>query len=227
MLLSSSGNKLIFENQQDKRINLADQNYITAWCKIENGLVNKDGRDLFTHAGDVGSLLLAAYQHFRLSYPKFHKMDRLSKLGWLATEVLLMDSFEQGKYEPEDISVILANASSSLDDDLKYYDSVAEAASPSLFVYTLPNIVIGEICIRNHFKGEQAFFIQGNFQSELIQQQVAYLLANGYTKCCVCGWVDILGEEYKCVLFLVEKIKKGNAALFSAANMDKIFNSTE
>jgi len=206
---------------------LADQNYITAACKIENGMVNKDGHNLFTHAGDVGSLLLAAYQHFQLNYPKFHKMDRLSKLGWLAAEILLKGSFQKDRYQPEEISVILANANSSLDDDLKYYDSVAEAASPSLFDYTLPNIVIGEICIRNHFKGEQAFFIQGNFQSELIQQQVAYLLANGYTKCCVCGWVDILGEKYKSVLFLVENIKKENATLFSAANMDKIFNSTE
>jgi len=205
---------------------LAEQNYITAFCKIENGLVNKDGQNLFTHVGDAGSLLVAAYQHFQLNYPKFHKMDRLSKLGWLAAEILLKGSFQKDRYQPEEISVILANASSSLDDDLKYYDSVAEAASPSLFVYTLPNIVIGEICIRNHFKGEQAFFIQGNFQSEFIEQQVAYLLANNCAKCCVCGWVEFLGKEYKAVLFLVENIKMENVPLFSAVNMDKIFNST-
>src|SRR3712207_7060242 len=31
--------------------------------------------------------------------------------------------------------------------------------SPSVFVYTLPNIVTGEIAIRNHYHGETHFFV--------------------------------------------------------------------
>ncbi|HZY37538.1 MAG TPA: hypothetical protein VFE53_12865 [Mucilaginibacter sp.] len=152
-------------------------------------------------------------------------MDNLSKLGWLTAEVVLHNSFNSEDYLPEDIGIILANANSSLDDDLKYYDTVADVASPSLFVYTLPNIVMGEISIRHGFKGEQAFFVQEEFDAAFIHQQVTYLLDNNLLQACICGWVDVLREDYKAVLFLVEKTKKENAVLFSAENMNMIFNS--
>lgn len=199
------------------------ENHITAYCIIDKGAVSKDGRQLFHSPVDLPELLPAVYHLFQLTYPKFYKMDNLSKLGWLAAEILLKDSFEKENYALEDTAVILANANSSLDDDLKYLDSIKDGASPSLFVYTLPNIVIGEICIRNHFKGEQGFYIQPQFDAEFIAQQVNYLLDKNIQQACICGWVDVLKEEYKAVLFLVEKIKKENSVLFSAKNMDSIF----
>ena len=149
--------------------------------------------------------LLSVYHHFGINYPKFYKMDNLSKLGWLATEVLLKDSFEKERYKPEDIGVVLANANSSLDTDIKYYETVKDIASPALFVYTLPNIVIGEICIRHNFKGENAFFIFEEFDAGFIEQYVSNLINNNILQACICGWVELLGEQYKTVLFLVEK----------------------
>jgi len=201
------------------------ENYISAFCTINKGSVSKGGKQLFHNPADLHELLPAIYHHLQLVYPKFYKMDNLSKLGWLAAEVLLKDSFDKENYAPEDTAVILANANSSLDDDLKYLDSIKDGASPSLFVYTLPNIVIGEICIRNHFKGEQAFYIQPEFDAKFIVQQVNYLLDKNIQHACICGWVDVLKEEYKVVLFLVEKVKKENSVLFSAENMDNIFSS--
>ncbi len=203
------------------------ENHITSSCKIDDGVVFKDGQCIFENKGaDVNDFLLSAYQHFQLNYPKFYKMDNLSKLGWLASEILLKNSFKKEDYQPEEVGVILANSNSSLDDDIKYFDSVQDIASPSLFVYTLPNIVIGEICIRNHFKGEHAFFIQDNFDSEFITQQVNYLLDNHILKSCICGWVDVLEQDYKVNLFLVEKQKSEHTLLFSAENMDNIFKDS-
>jgi len=173
---------------------------------------------------DLPAFLAGIYQHFQFNYPKYYKMDNLSKLGWLAAEILLKDSFKKENYQPEDIGIVLANANSSLDDDIKYWGSVNEGASPSLFVYTLPNIVIGEICIRNNFKGEHAFFIQDTFDAGFIARQVNYLLDKNILKSCICGWVDVLEQDYKAVLFLVEKEKRENSVLFSAENMDNIFN---
>jgi len=118
----------------------------------------------------------------------------------------------------------LANSNSSLDNDLKYSATLKDIPSPSVFVYTLPNIVIGEICIRNNFKGEHAFFIQESFDTAFFEQQVNYLLNNNIINACVCGWVDVLDQEYKAVLFLVEKKKEERGSLFSAENMDNIFN---
>jgi hypothetical protein len=203
---------------------LLTETYITSSCSISKGIVTKNGHGLFENDANIDSFLLSTYQHFQFNYPKFYKMDNLAKMGWLAAEVLLQDTLIAGYYAAEDVAVILANANSSLDDDIKYYESVKDVASPSLFVYTLPNIVIGEICIRNHFKGEQAFFIQVDFDADFIEQQVVFLLDNQIQRACICGWVDVLGEDYKVVLFLVEKKNGNGSILFSADNMNSIFN---
>jgi len=203
---------------------LLTENYITASCTINKGIVSKNGVTLFENNTDIDALFLSIYQYLQLNYPKFYKMDNLSKLGWLAAEVLLKDSFKKDDYQPEETSVILTNANSSLDDDIKYMESIKDVASPSLFVYTLPNIVIGEICIRNHFKGEQAFYIQDDFDADFIAQQVKYQLDNNIAQACICGWVDVLEQDYKAVLFLVEKKRNESSVEFSAEKMREIFN---
>ena len=199
-------------------------NYITGSCTIKKGIVIKNGTQLFNNkTADAAVFLLNVYQHFGLNYPKFYKMDNLCKLGWLTSEILLSNTFEKDRYQPEQVGLVLANRNSSLDDDLKYFDSTKDIASPSLFVYTLPNIVIGEICIRNGFKGEHAFYIQENFDAGFIENQVNYLLDNDILRACICGWVDILGDEYKAALFLAEKQNEDNAVPFSAGNMQTAF----
>jgi len=200
-------------------------NYITGSCIITQGTVLKDGHRLFEKKSvDASAFLLSGYQHFGLNYPKFYKMDNLSKLGWLASEVLLKDTFKKENYQAEQVGLVLANKNSSLDNDIKYFETVKDTASPSLFVYTLPNIMIGEICIRNNFKGEHAFYIQHEFDAGFIGNQVNYLLDSDILQACICGWVDILQEEYKAVLFLVEREKSENTVPFSAENMNEIFN---
>ncbi|GAA4083769.1 hypothetical protein GCM10022392_00540 [Mucilaginibacter panaciglaebae] len=151
-------------------------------------------------------------------------MDNLSKLGWLTVEVLLKDSGIK-RYKPEEIGLVLSNANASLDTDRKYMQSVTDIPSPALFVYTLPNIMIGEICIRNNFKGEDAFFIFEKFDAAFIEQYVNELLNNDVLQTCICGWVDVLKEDYKAVLFLVEKAEKAKAIPFSSKNLQTIFDN--
>jgi hypothetical protein len=201
-------------------------NHITASCTISNGIVSKNGLKVFENKNvALPGFLLSIYQHFHLNYPKYYKMDNLSKLGWLTSEILLRDSFNKDNYQPEETGIVLVNANSSLDNDIKYFETTNNIASPSLFVYTLPNIVIGEICIRNHFKGEHAFFVQEAFNAIFFEQQVNYLLNKNILKACICGWVDVLEQEYKAVLFLAEKEKGNRSILFSAENMDNVFRN--
>jgi hypothetical protein len=199
--------------------------HITAWCTICNNKVIRNDVQQFD-GGTVGinDFLVLVYKHLQVQYPKFYKMDNLSKLGWLTTEVILNGDFDKTKYTPEDIAVVLSNANASLDSDMKYLASVQDVASPALFVYTLPNIVIGEVCIRHGFKGENMFFITPQFDAILIQTQVIEVMEHG-AKACICGWVDVLGEDYKTTLFLVEKEQAENGILFSADNLSKIFDS--
>ena len=201
--------------------------YITTSCSIANNVVVKDNHSLFTHPG-IGAqdFLLAAYKHFSLNYPKFYKMDNLARLGWLTTEILLAGSFDASTYQPEDIGLVLCNRNSSLDNDIKYYNTVKTIASPALFVYTLPNIVMGEICIRHHFKGENDFFIFDSFNAGFIQQYVAHLFASGALEACICGWVELLGNDYQACLYLVEKKGKDQTIIFTEENIHHIYQIT-
>jgi hypothetical protein len=185
-----------------------DLNYIISTCTI---------------SGDSGlsERLLSLYHSLGLDYPKFYKMDQLSKLGWLASEILLKGDTVLSTMQPEDIGIVLTNANSSLDTDIKYLDTVTDIPSPAVFVYTLPNIMIGEISIRNKFKGENAFFIFDRFDAGFLELYVGQLLDTGVLKACICGWVDVLGENYKAVMFLV--VREKNDIVFSKENMDKIF----
>jgi 3-oxoacyl-(acyl-carrier-protein) synthase len=204
---------------------LEQDKYITSSCIISNQTVYKNGDVLLSHhdANDLPGFLNTVYKTLDTNYARYYKMDSLNKLGWLASEILLKDSFDKAKYKPEDIGIVLSNRNSSLDTDQRYLKSVADGASPSLFVYTLPNIVTGEICIRNNFKGEDAFFIADNFDAGFITNYVSSLLDKNVLQASICGWVELLGNEYKAALFLIEKTKTGNATPFTKEQLIKIF----
>ena len=204
--------------------------YITGSTIIHKNQVIKNGSLLFSKK-DVNSpdFYLATYQFLGEKYPKFYKMDSLSKLGWLATEVLLKDNETISKFKPEEVGVFLCNANSSLEADLKYIDSTKTIASPSLFVYTLPNIVIGEICIRHQFKGENGFFIFENFNAEFIVNYVTSLFNHHILNACICGWIEAMGEDYKAVFFWIEKsdqavhLSQHVSLLFTTENLNNIY----
>ena len=151
-------------------------------------------------------------------------MDNLSKLGWLASEILLKDSFAHADYKPEEVGIVLANANASLDADLKYFETTKDFASPSLFVYTLPNIVMGEICIKNRFKGENAFFVQEKFDANFVEQYVNNLLNNNILHACIFGWIDVMQENCEAVLFLAEKKSTAESIPFTTENIENILS---
>lgn len=197
--------------------------YITASCIIRDGQVWQNGKKVRDHGrGSLADFLLAAYQQNGIQYPKFYKMDQLSKLGWLAAEWLMGNGFRGKGYLPEEIAVVLSNASSSLDTDYRYFGSLAEVPSPALFVYTLPNITIGEICIRHKWKGENAFFIFESFDAGFIADYVRELLRQGRARACVCGWVEVLNDSHCAALFRVEK-EMGELP-FTGENMTAMMN---
>jgi hypothetical protein len=200
------------------------QNYITASTVITPGAIYKNQQILFEGtSAPLSDFLLAAYQNFEIKYPKFYKMDSLGKLGWLAAEILLKNSEVADRYQPFDVGIVFSNANSSLDTDIKYYETTKDIASPALFVYTLPNIVIGEICIRHHFKGENSFFIFDKFDASFIERNVNGLLNNNILQACICGWVEVIGEQYKAALYLVEKSGNENSIPFDEVNILKIY----
>jgi len=160
---------------------------------------------------NFAAFIKALYKKEAISYPKFYKMDNLSKLGFLGAEMLLKDNSFLERYKKEDIGIVIMNSSSSLDTDLAYNETIRDKSnyfpSPSVFVYTLPNIVIGEICIRHKIKGENAFLVSDKFDPGRITETVKLLLDKDRAQACLCGWVEVLGESFESILFLVEKEK--------------------
>ncbi len=203
---------------------MTDHKKISAFSIVKNNAVSKNGKQLFEAERniDADEFLLAAYQHFAISYPKFYKMDNLCKLGIIATEVLLKD--EPEVEDPYATGIVLSNSKASLDTDIKYYDSIANIPSPALFVYTLPNIVIGEISIKHSFKGENAFFIFDSFDAAFTEQYVNNLFATTQMQRCICGWIDLLKNDYEAVLFLIEKNEASNEEeTFTKDNLNNIY----
>lgn len=201
------------------------EKYIISSCVISNNIVFKNDEEIFSAQGDeMQKIFLAVYHFLKIDYPKFYKMDNLSKLGFLASEILLQNEY-LNQFKPAEVSIVLTNANSSLDADIKYFESTKDFASPALFVYTLPNIAAGEICIRNNFKGENSFFISEDFNAAFLERIVYDLFNQNIAKLCICGWVDVLREDYKAVLFLVSENKRNEPLLFTKENMDEVFKS--
>lgn len=173
--------------------------------------------------GTLDEFLDMVFGLLEISYPKFHKMDPSSKLGFLCSEVLLKDINLSKDYKPWQVALVLSNAHGSMDTDLRYHKSTKTMSSPALFVYTLPNIVAGEICIRNGFKGENAFFVTSTFDVGRIHQYVEAVLNTGHTQACIAGWVDVLGTHHDVFLYLAEKKQRGNALEHSAVQLQKLY----
>lgn len=160
--------------------------------------------DRVFHTGEEENYLKAAYQQLGTDYPKFYKMDVLSKMAFIGTE-LLLPHFPSELDLENDLQLIFANSSASQYTDNLFVDSYEKLnnPSPSLFVYTLPNIVTGELCIRHKWYGENCFFVEEAFNPAHFSEWARQALNKG-NSICLCGWVEAkTNGEQECFLFLL------------------------
>lgn len=159
------------------------------------------------------------YQHLGINYPKFYKMDNLCKLAFLASEIVLKDQNE------EDIALIFSNKEGSLDTDIQHQGHIEDEnnfyPSPATFVYTLPNICIGEVSIRHQLKTESMFLLAEAYQTAYIHAYSDFLINSGKAKKVLCGWLKMLKDDYVAQFYLVEK--QGNIA-HQINNIEQIIN---
>lgn len=148
-------------------------------------------------------LLTAIYKQIVGNYPKYYKMDGLCRLGFVASELLLKAEKNGGSFT-EDTNktraIVFFNRSSSIVSDKKYLASIAENdnyfPSPSVFVYTLPNIVTGEIAIRNGYHGETSFYILPHKNELLMQDIIETTFMDEQTTSVLTGWLDYEDSEH-------------------------------
>jgi hypothetical protein len=184
---------------------------ITAYCHMTENACSVNGELLLQKdqiAGD--GWLKQIYKKLDLSYPKFYKMDLLSQTGFIMTEMIKNAIPDlAGSYLDDEIALLFANRTSSAETDLRFEKSYQSkgAPSPALFVYTLPNIVMGEIAIYNKWYGENMFAVLPKFAPDFFVSHTEILLSTG-SKAVLNGWIEVKDGQTEAFVFMVESDKQ-------------------
>ena len=120
-------------------------------------------------------------------------MDGLSRLGFFASELLTSHPSSLTSHP----AIVLFNSSSSIAADRKFQATLAPDdffPSPSVFVYTLPNIVTGEMALRKGYHGETSFFVLPHRDEALMRQIVLSTLSDPDVSSIITGWLDYYDE---------------------------------
>ena len=136
-------------------------------------------------------------------YPKFYKMDMLSRLAFIASELLIESEGQRTlTSNPSTLNssraVVLFNHSSSIIADCQYMKSIEKDdffPSPAAFVYTLPNITTGEIALRNGYHGETSFYLLAERNEKLMQRVIKSTFIDRDIKSVIGGWIDCPSED--------------------------------
>lgn len=193
---------------------------ISSYVSIYNNRLQLNGQTVFEKQ-EVSTVdfLQEAYHALQINYPKFYKMDNLCKTGFIAAELLLQNSGLKENYNSEETGIILSCANSSLDTDFRY----EATPGPALFVYTLPNILIGEIAIRQGIKGESACFVFDIFDAAFQANYVNDLLQHGRVKACISGWADFVNGNAEAFFYLAETNQTNSNLTHDISTVSKIF----
>lgn len=171
-------------------------------------MIELDGSKMELSAN--GMEMLKEVYHSRIGrYPKFHKMDILCQLGFIASELLLEAEGKERFTERDDRAVILFGKYASLYSDKQYQKTIADKKnfypSPLVFIYTLPNIVTGEIALRNKYHGETSYFALTN-KSEMEDHIATIFDTTPYIYSAICGWLDAVSpQQFEAEIWIIEK----------------------
>ena len=179
---------------------------------LNHGFVSVNGRVL-EHEATGNALLSELYRNHIADWPKFFKMDTLSKAGFVATELLLKEIGElrcgsEGFIQSR--AIVLFGSTASLCADKNYQETIQDKdnyyPSPALFVYTLPNIVTGEIAIRNHWRGESSFYVLETPDAAQMSFHLACAFQDSVTESILAGWVDSsMNDDFQALMTVIRK----------------------
>ena len=141
-------------------------------------------------------MLTELYKKYVGDYPRYYKMDILSKVAFICSEMLLEAEGNRDGHG-EDRAVILFSHTASIASDRAFLRTITDGyyPSPSVFVYTLPNIAAGEIAIRNGYHGETAFYILPQKADDMINMIVEASFGDRGTQSAICGWINCDDEN--------------------------------
>ena len=201
------------------------------WIATNGGGLLRNGAKSTDYQSTGAQLLSDIYHAEVKDWPKFFKMDGLSKLGFICSELLLREEGEtrlgEGEYR-EDRAVLLFGRTSSLSADRNYQQTIDDPQnyfpSPATFVYTLPNIVTGEISIRNHYRGETTFHVLEGPDPALMASLIADAFQDDVTESVLFGWLDCASADDFCGFTALAR--RGETPQEIEEDIKKIFATT-
>ena len=176
-------------------------------CEILNHTICLNGKTIFNAEAslNLNDFLFKAYKELDIKYPKFHKMDSVSKLGILTASLLFRQKNIQ--HEPLNTGIMISSNSGCYVTDENYIKAVQEdpeTSYPALFTYTLPSIVMGEICIKENIQGENLYVLSDSFDRSFLHQMAEIMIQEKGMKKCLIGWIEIRDDNtYKSYLELI------------------------
>lgn len=193
--------------------------FVANYTSFKNGVLKIQNQNKIQLSHNLNE----CYELLKMDYPKFFKMDNLSKLVMICCEKLL--SVETlHTIDLNSAAIVFTTADGCLETDEKYWASTNNSPSPALFVYTLPNIAVGELSIRYKMKGETATFISENFNVKFQTDYVHLLFQNKKIKACVAGWANFYGGNAEAFFYLA--LQNQNDLPLNAPNIQNIFEET-
>ena len=188
---------------------------ISSWVRITSEKITSsfDISNFTEHADNQN--VTNIYRKLNIDYPKFFKMDGQSKLGFVGAYILLDDIRAELHANDEAVALLFANSSSSLQTDRKYQETIGKhgTGSPAKFVYTLPNIVIGEVCIYWKQYNETQLLVLTKFDSETLLKHAEIMFAESDCKHVLIGWTEVGNDRTDGLFVLVTKNGSGVATV--------------
>jgi len=127
---------------------------------------------------------------------RFLRMDLMCRLGLMAAELLDAGFDEMPEVQRERVAVFVETFAGSLDTDVRFL----QTPRPSLFAYTLPSTVMGEICIRYRLKGPGLCLVSPNDSDGGALVEAVDWLREGDVDACLCLGCEAVDREIAAML---------------------------
>ncbi len=150
---------------------------------------------------------------------RFARMDWLSRLGLMAVELLDTRFEAWAAQDREQTAVCVETTCGCLTSDAEFL----QLARPSVFAYTLPSTVIGEICIRHRFKGPMLCLMSSGESTRTVIDEAAVWLREGEAKACLCVGCEAVSPDAAALLspgMVLENSWRGYALLLGRKSGD-------
>ena len=155
------------------------------------------------------ALVTEIYKKYLSDGSRFFKMDLFSRLAYAGAGLLAKDSLDGT--DPGQRALIIFTQNGSVLADRKHLSTFAGTEgyypSPAVFINTLPNVVLGEIAVKNEIKGETTLVMLPGRDDETIETIVDVTVRATGPSAVIYGWIDCDAEDsFRADLKLIKTI---------------------